>query len=326
MSPPSAASAQASDARRRGQGFAALIAVQLFFGLFPLFGKVALGPGGFAPRAVCAWRIAFGAAVMLGIAFAIHGRQAWPPRRDWGRLVLCSILGVVANMWLFLEGLSRSTATNTALLLPLIPVFTAVAAIVLREERFERVRALGMTVAFAGASLVLFQRGPQLSSEHLLGNLLVVANEICYAFYLVLARRLVATRPPIAVTAWVFALSAWAVPLLLLGDSEAVPASAGSAMWLSIAYIVVFPTVLAYLFNVFALSRVSSSTAATFIFLQPLITVTGGMVLLDEPLPDHALLATILTFGGVWIVTRRRAPRPESAPKPAPSGNASPSR
>jgi drug/metabolite transporter (DMT)-like permease len=323
MSPASAVPAQANEARRRAQGFAALIAVQLFFGLFPLFGKVALGTGGFGPRAVCAWRIAFGTAVMLAIAFAIHGREAWPPRRDWGRLVLCSILGVVANMWLFLEGLSRSTATNTALLLPLIPVFTAVAAIVLREERFERVRALGMTVAFAGASLVLFQRGPELSSGHMIGNLLVVANEICYAFYLVLARRLVATQPPIAVTAWVFALSAWAVPLLLHGDAEAVPAAAGPYAWLAIAYIVVFPTVLAYLFNVFALSRVSSSTTATFIFLQPLITVAGGVLLLDEPLPDHALVATILTFAGVWIVTRRRAPRPGASPAP---GTTSPSR
>jgi drug/metabolite transporter (DMT)-like permease len=324
MSPASASAAQVSDARQRAQGFAALIAVQLFFGLFPLFGKVALAPGAFGPRSVCAWRIAFGAAVMLAIAFAIHGREAWPPRRDWGRLVLCSILGVVANMWLFLEGLSRSTATNTALLLPLIPVFTAVAAIVLREERFERVRALGMTVAFAGASLVLFQKGPELSSEHLVGNLLVVTNEICYAFYLVLARRLVETRPPIAVTAWVFALSAWAVPVLLHGDAEAVPAAAGPKAWVAIAYIVVFPTVFAYLFNVFALSRVSASTAATFIFLQPLITVAGGMVILGEPLPDHALLATLLTFGGVWIVTRRRAPRPE--PGNEARGTSSPSR
>ncbi len=317
MSSPSAVASlpavSPADARRRRQGFAALVAVQLFFGLFPLFGKSAMGGGGFTPLSVCAWRIAFGSIVMLGVAFAIHGRQAWPPRGDWPRLVLCSVLGVVANMVLFLEGLSRSTAINTALLLPLIPVFTAVAAILLRQERFERVRALGMAVAFAGASLVLFQKGPELSSEHLLGNLMVVANEVCYAFYLVLARPLVSRRPPIAVTAWVFALSAWSVPLLLLGDHDLVPAAATGRAWLAIAYIVVFPTVLAYLLNVFALQRVSASTTATFIFLQPLITVAGGMLVLGEPLPDHALMATLLTFGGVWIVTRRRAIPPTPA-------------
>jgi drug/metabolite transporter (DMT)-like permease len=304
----SAAGLSPDELRRRRQGYLALLAVQLFFGLFPLFGKVAFAD--FTPRAISAWRIAGGAAALLAVAFAVHGRGALPRRGDLPRLFACAVLGVVANMLLFLEGLQRSTAVNTALLLPLIPVFTAAVAIALRQEPFVPVRALGMAVAFAGASLVLFQEGADLSSSYMAGNLMIVVNELCYAVYLVIARPLLGRHPPLVVIAWVFGLSVWAVPLFLGEGSPAFPESATAKTWLSLGYIVVFPTILAYLLNVYALARVSASTTAAFIFLQPMVTIVGGVLALGERLPDHWIAAAALTVGGVWIVARHPVARP----------------
>lgn len=197
---------------RRSQGVAALLTVQLFFGLLPLFGKVAFGC--FAARAVAGWRIAVGGVALGVIAAALHGRKFLPERGDLSRLFFCGLLGIVLNMALFLEGLQRSTAINVALLLPLIPVFTLLVAIVARQERFDMPRAIGMAVAFCGAGLVLFERGGRIGSDHLTGNLLVVTNELCYAIYFVLLRPLLAKYPPLVLTAWVFLLSAWSIPLL----------------------------------------------------------------------------------------------------------------
>lgn len=291
----------------RRQGVAALLVVQLLFGLFPVFGKHAFAD--FEPRGVTAWRIAVGAVVLIVVAFAAHGRSALPRREDLPRLALCSLLGVALNMALFLEGLQRSTAVNTALLLPLIPVFTAIVAIVLREERFDRVRAAGMALAFVGASVLLFGRGASFESSHLTGNLLVIANELCYAIYLVIARPLLARYPPLVVVAWVFALSAWALPVLAI-DADPFPADAAAQSWWSLLYIVIGPTILTYLLNVFALARVSASTTASFIFIQPAITVVASQFWLREPLPHNMALSAGLTFAGVWIVARRPAARP----------------
>ena len=70
-----------------------------------------------------------------------------------------------------------------------------------------------------------------------------------------------------------------------------------------------FPTIFSYLLNVYALARVSASTAAAFIFIQPMITVAGGVLVLDETMPHYVAVAALLTFGGVWLVARRRAPK-----------------
>lgn len=291
----------------RKQGVVALLVVQLLFGLFPIFGKHAFAD--FEPRAVTAWRIAIGASALLPLAFVVHGRAAILQRRDFGRLFLCALLGVVLNMALFLEGLKRSTAVDTALLLPLIPVFTAIVAIALRQERFDRVRAVGMALAFCGASILLVGRGGGLNSSHTVGNLLVITNEVFYAIYLVIARPLLARYPPLVVVAWVFGLSAWAAPLLWLG-ADPIPADAAAQSWWSLLYIVIGPTILTYLLNVFALARVSASTTASFIFIQPAITVVASQLWLREPLPSNIVLSSVLTFAGVWIVARRPAAKP----------------
>ena len=70
---------QATHQEDRGRAYAALACVQLFFGLFPVFGKLAFEA--FAPQAVAAWRIAAGAVVLGGVAWLLHGRALLPRLR-----------------------------------------------------------------------------------------------------------------------------------------------------------------------------------------------------------------------------------------------------
>ena len=75
-------------------------------------------------------------------------------------LFLCALLGVVLNQVLFLEGLSRSTAVNAGLLMPLIPVYTFLVAWIARQERFSALRGLGILIAFSGTTYLLLQKEP----------------------------------------------------------------------------------------------------------------------------------------------------------------------
>lgn len=217
--------AERNSPRELFRGYAALVAVQLCFGLFPIFGKLAFVS--FAPFAVAAWRMLFAAGVLLGIALLVHGRRLWPGRRDLARLALASVLGVTANQVLYLSGLARSTAVNAGLVMCLIPVFTFAIAALARQERFEPLRALGVALALAGAAAWFFGERPELVRAHALGNLLMVLNTLCYAGYLVLSRPLAGRHPPLVVMAWVYLFAAPAAPLLARGV-ELVPAAASA--------------------------------------------------------------------------------------------------
>jgi drug/metabolite transporter (DMT)-like permease len=296
----------------RFKGHAALSAVQVLFALFPVFGKFAFEPGAFTPFSIAAWRIAFGAASLLGVAFAVHGRAALPRARDLLALAACSFLGVTANMVLYLEGLSRSTATNAGLMMCLIPVFTFAIAAGVRQEPFQLARAAGVLVALAGVSMLYWAEEATLAREHALGNFLMVLNTFSYAIYLVASRPLLARYPPLVVIGWVFALALPFAPFLAHGEAMAPQASARA--WGSLAFILVFPTSLAYLLNAWALARMRASTTAVYIYVQPLITAAASRFLLGEKATRGTIVSAACIFAGIWLVARRKAgPAPAAA-------------
>ena len=294
-------------------GIAALAVVQVCFGLFPVAGRLAMDPEtGFEPFAVATWRIAGGAAVLLALAWRLHPGAFVPRRSDWGRLFGLALLGIVLNQGLFLVGLERSTPMNAGLVICLIPVFSYIAAVLLRTERFSGRRAVGVAVAVAGAVPLFLSRGGDLSADHAIGNGLMALNALCYSFYLVWSKPILRRMPPLVLVAWVYALSVPWLPLFAAG-TELVPEAAPTAWW-SLAYVLVFPTILAYALNSFALARVDASTTAFFVFTQPIITAVASYFVIGER-PTRALfVAGVGLLVGMALVLSRPS---GSAPRPA---------
>ena len=73
------------------------------------------------------------------------------------------------------------------------------------------------------------------------------------------------------------------------------------------AYIIIFPSVGAYLLNAWALARVSPSVVAIYVYLQPLIAFIAAPLMIQEKLSMRMFTAGLLICLGVLIVTRRRS-------------------
>ena len=289
---------------QRSRAYLALFGAQLAFGLFPVFGQVAFQPGGLAPLAVGAWRLAGGAAVLGALAALVHRRATIPSRAHLARFVVAAFLGVAINQGLFLVGLSHSTPLNATLVMCLIPVFTFVIAALVGQEYFSAVRLAGVLLALAGTLPLLFDDGLHSLGRYGFGNLLMVANALCYSAYLIVSKPLARRYPPLVVITWAYVFSLPFVPAFAWGETL-LPTAGHPAVWWSLAYIIAFPTVIAYLLNMYALARVPASTTAVFIYAQPLIAAMASWLAFGEVPSAGMLLATACLFGGIWLVTRR---------------------
>lgn len=285
-------------------GHAALLAVQVFFGLFPIFGILAFGQGGLTPLGVGSWRIASGAVVLGSIALGTYGHGAFLRRADLPRFIACGFLGVALNQGLFLEGLARSTPLNAGLVMTLIPVFTFAVAVLVRQEGFSPSRGLGVLIALVGALMLLLGKSGELLSGHGFGNLLMALNGLSYAVFLVISKQLLSRYASLVVIGWVYVFALPYLPFFMTGE-KLVPDAGATAVWWSLLYIVLFPTILAYLLNMFALARVRATTTAVYIYLQPLVAgLASWWVFAEEPTPRLAAAALCL-FAGIWLVARR---------------------
>ncbi len=283
----------------------ALIAVQVLFATWPIVGKIALRT---VPSvALVCFRVA-GAALTLLILGRLSGTLQTIETGDWPLLIVSSLLGLVLNQLLFTKGLSLTTAINATLLSTTIPVFTLLVGVVLGTDRATLRRLLGIALAAAG---VLYLIGPgqaQFSSATRIGDLLIVSNSLCYGAYIAVSKDLMKRYNALSVITWIFV--AGCVVTVPAGVVSLAHLSLGSISWrawLAILYIIVLPTAGAYYLNGWALARVPPSTVAVYVYLQPLIAFVVAPIILGESLSIHAVIASLLIFAGVLVVTRRRS-------------------
>ncbi len=281
----------------------ALLAVQVMFGTWPLVGKIALRS--IPSVSLVAFRVAGAALAFIFIA-AMTRRFGRIERRDWPLLIASSLLGVVLNQWLFVKGLSLTTVINATLLGTTIPVFTLLISILLRNDRASVRRILGILVAGAG---IVYLVGPQrsdFSGSSRFGDLLLVANSLCYGTYIAISKDLVNRYSALTVITWIFIVGCIpTVPVGIMSFSHVSLSAISPMVWFAVVYIILVPTVGAYYLNSWALARVPPSTVAVYIYLQPLIAFALAPMLLGEKLSWRVVVAAVLVFTGVIIVTRR---------------------
>lgn len=289
-----------------------LLAVQLAFASLAVAGKVvfrALEPGALALIRLGATALVF--AVMAARGGGVRGI----PARDVLKIAGCAALGIFGNQVMFLYGLRETSTVNAVLLVATIPVFTVLAAIVLRREEPRARTVGGVALAFTGVAW-LVAGDLELGPETVLGDLLVVGNSIAYALYLVLVRDLVARHGSLPVVTIGFAFGALlAVPIgapALIAQAPAIE----PRIWLVVLYVVLVPTVFTYLANAWALRFAPSSIVAVYIYAQPPVAAALAWALLDEVPSPRIAVTAVAVFAGIWLSTRPVASEPSAGKEP----------
>ncbi len=280
----------------------ALIAVQLFFGTWPIIGKIVLRS--ISALELVALRVG-GAAIALFLLQQVSSRAA--PRilkSDYVRLAVCSLLGVVFNQLLFVNGLSKTTAINATLIGTTIPVFTLLVSLMLGYDRASWNKLVGVLIAGAGVFYLVNPSRANFSNETTTGDILLIANSISFGAYIAFSKSLLKRYDALTVITWLFIFaSIITTPLGIFIWHESPPRHGDYSLWLGVLYIVLVPTVAAYYLNAWALARVAPTTVASYIYLQPLIAFIFAPLVLGEPFSSRTWIASALIFAGVAFVT-----------------------
>ena len=285
--------------------------VQLAFGVMHVTGKAALAH--IPPLALAGMRVL--GAVPLVVLGALALERVRPSRSDWKSLGMLGFLGVFLNQLAFILGLSLTSASNAAILMPTIPVFATGFALLLRIERPSLPRLSGVACAAAGALVMVGTRPPAAGDAFLIGNALLLLNCLTYALYLVLQKPLLGRLGPLTVVGGAFLVGgggilAVSAPSMLRMDALAVPTSA----WAAVLYIILVPTALNYVLNSWAIRESGPSLAAAYITLQPLAAALLAAVWLGERPGIREGAGGCLILAGLALVARAaRRPAPSEA-------------
>ncbi len=283
----------------------ALIAVQLMFGSAPILGKFALEA--FPSFAIVGFRVAGGAAAFLLLQKLSNGSLRLDRKKHYLYFAIFAVFGIVLNQLLFFTGLSMTTATNTSLLAVLIPVFAIVVSTFVGNDVLTPKKIGGIILAAFGVIYLIDPRKASFSSTTTIGDILVILNSLSYAVYLAISKKLISHYGSLKSIAWLFLFGAIVnVPIGFISLQTIDLAAVGTKAWLALAAVVIFPTILAYYWNTWALARVPPSVVAVYIYLQPLIGTFLAITILGEAWNPRIFIAMALIFTGVFFVTRKK--------------------
>jgi len=282
----------------------ALLAVQLMFGSAPILGKFVLLA--FPPLAIVGFRVA-GAALAFYFLQRFRGNLRLKRRSHYLYFALFSCFGVICNQLLFFKGLSLTTATNTSLLAVMIPIFAILVSVLIGNDKLTWQKTLGVILAGCGVIYLIDPVNASFSSQTTQGDILIILNCLSYGTYVAVSKKLITYYGALKSIAWLFLFASIVnVPIGLYSLQTVDVAQIGLSAWLTLAAIVLFPTIFAYYWNAWALARVEPSIVAVYIYLQPLIGTFLAIFVLGEAWKPRIFLAMALIFTGVFLVTRKR--------------------
>jgi drug/metabolite transporter (DMT)-like permease len=239
-------------------------------------------------------------------------------RADNLRAIACGVCGIGVNQLLFFSGLNLTSPISASLLQTIAPIVVVVASAILLSEKITLPRVLGIAVGAAGAASLILSRNAQAAvyPHATLGNLFILANATVFGLYLVLVQPLMRKYHAFTVLLRIFLVGAViAVPFGWREVFTANYASFPLYIWLEIAYMVVFLTILAYLLNNWALKYASPALLGVYIYLQPVLAVLIAVGLGKDHLTWGKAGQAVLIFLGVWLVSQK--PKAANVPEVA---------
>ena len=274
--------------------------------------RVAVREGsGFPPLTMSAMRVFAGSLILFALASVIRSGRILPTMKEFGVVALSGML-----LWLSGNGLVAVAETKvhssyTAVIIGATPMLVALMESAIDRRRPSHYLLLSLLIGIAGVAVL---NGPALLARDLenlwAAGLLMLACIGWGAGSIIQGRKKVGITPE-ASSAWQQLAGGVVLGFGAILMGEPIPSPTNEA-WIAWGYLVIFGSVVAFTSFVKALRLLPTSIVMTYAYVNPVVAVFLGWLILGEPVTMHTLAGMVLILLGVMGVFRERQRRVNS--------------
>ncbi|MBO4226978.1 DMT family transporter [Bradyrhizobium neotropicale] len=290
------------------QPYLLLSLTALFWAGNAIVGRLAAGHIAPVTLSFLRWSLAF----LLVLPWAWpHLKQDWPAiRARLGLMVLLSLTGIGVFNTMQYWALEYTQALNTLLLQSAAPLIIAVWSLVLLGVRLTVAQAFGVLLSLAGVLVIILHGDLTALSkvEFNKGDLIFLAGLTMFGIYSVLSLK----RPEIhglSFVAFTFGCGAACLIPFLIWELLARPVmqlNVGNV--LSLIYVAVFPSTLAYLCFNRGVQLIGANRTAPFFHVVPVFGTVLSIIFLGEHPQLFHFIGFALVLSGVFVASRKPKP------------------
>ncbi|MCO5786622.1 hypothetical protein DHB74_09695 [Pseudomonas sp. G11-1] len=253
-------------------------------------------------------RMGFAALTLLILVYV--GRQRLPLFRGRVLLLACcsALLMVYANQMLFVSAMTRTTASNAALLLALNPLLNGVMEALFFRKRLRPHYLLGLAITLGGVCLVIFNNPNAAWGAPAAGDLLVLGSMLAFCLGVVilqyLSQRNVEHPGQISLNTFIYTVGSVALLLhiCLLGEMPLIAmAEQPARVWLILLFSGAGVTALGAIAWGRGVAIIGAGRAAVYMSWVPVLGVAFGALVLKEPLTVWHFVAMLAVLLGTAL-------------------------
>lgn len=295
----------ASSTRTNWAGLANLLIVYIIWGSTYLFIRIGVKEGsGFPPLYLSGLRVLAAGLILLAMA-ALKKQRLRLQKRE---MLLLAVSGVM--LWLGGNGLvsiaeQRLHSGIAALVIAATPIYVAVIEAVIDRRKPTWLLVISLLIGLSGVALLslpTFQAGIQ---ADVFSVLAVMFGSLLWGIGSLLQSRKPVQVAPEVSSAYQHLAGAVALLLTALLTGSPLPHPIPQA-WMAWSYLVIFGSVIAFTAFVRVLQLLPTGIAMTYAYVNPVIAVILGALVLQEPITPYTLGGMVLILVGVAGVFRAK--------------------
>mgnify|MGYP001176002857 FL=1 len=228
-------------------------------------------------------------------------------KKDRLTILKCGLFGMSINIAAFIAGLDYSTPVNSSILIIISPIFVVILSFFIFKNKINFIKILGIILGFIGAMILILtaDSNSSIGRNIPLGNFLFIVNSISYAYYLIIVKPMAEKYDLITLFKWLFLIGL--IFNFPLGINQFLDVDwASLPLWeaiLPMVFVVVGTTCMTYFLNGYALSKITSTEVAVFMYLQPIIGILFAIFTKSDTITLIMFVASMLIFTGVYLTS-----------------------
>ena len=231
-------------------------------------------------------------------------------RKDYIRIFAASMLGFLTCQVTFLVGIPHITPMDCSILTAMAPIYTMAVAAIAIKEPITLKKAAGVALSFVGVIYLIVSRvvAPGGAAESTpFGIFMIILNSLSFSMYLGIFKPLIAKYSTITFMKWIFFFSACvSTPISMGGLMKVEWAAIPAKQYAELAYLIICATFITYSLIPLAQKRIRPTLISMYSYVQPIIAIAVSIAIGMDTLTWQKVLATVLVFSGVVIVSRSR--------------------
>ncbi|MGA2905416.1 MAG: EamA family transporter [Candidatus Korobacteraceae bacterium] len=258
------------------------------------------------PAVTCAMRFAIAGVLMLAV-LALSGRSIRITLPEAARLATIGCLLLVGGNFGLTWAEQFVPTGFAALIIAVTPIwFLLLETFVFRGDRLSRRGLFGVALGIAGIAVLFwprFEHRSTLGIMPLFGACTLLLSSFSWSVGSVLSRKWQMRVDPFTATGWemTFAAVGNAIIALITGEQHRIVITRRGM--LAVLYLVVFGSWVGYTAYIWLLKHVPTPKVATYAYVNPLVAVALGWLVLNERLDAFMFAGTVIIVAAVALVT-----------------------